>query len=112
MCAWPERLLQLEMKAELFPKSKDPLHCCTRNSAVGFWMKDQPEVVKIVTKTSRDMTGNDSVQSFRKKVEDVQSRAQAEHENNHIVKRAIPEHAHMVMVCNPNRDMAESILKV
>jgi hypothetical protein len=63
------------MKSKLFPKSKDPLHRCTRNSGVSLGTKDQPEVVKIVTKTSRDVTGNDPVQGFRKKVEDVRSRS-------------------------------------
>jgi hypothetical protein len=58
------------------------------------------------------MTGNDPMQSFREKVEDVRSRAQAEHENKRVVKRAVPEHAHVVMVRNPNRDMAESVLEV
>jgi hypothetical protein len=56
------------MKAKLFPKSMDPLHRSTHNSGVGFWMKDQPEVIKIVMKTSWDMMGNDPVQSFRKRL--------------------------------------------
>jgi hypothetical protein len=52
------------------------------------------------------------VQSFRKEVEDVRSRAQAEHENNGVVKHAVPEHAHVVMVRDPNWDMAKCILEV
>jgi hypothetical protein len=65
-----------------------------------------------VAKTKRDVTRDDPVQSFREKVEDVWSRAQAEHENNGVVKLTVPEHAHMVMIRSPNRDMAKCIFEV
>jgi hypothetical protein len=100
------------MESQLFPKSENPLHRCTRNSGVGPRTKDQPEVVKIVTETSWDVMRDDPVQSFREKVEDVRSRAKAEHENYSVVKLAVPEHAHVMVVCSPNWDMAECVLEV
>jgi hypothetical protein len=52
----PKSLLLLEMETQLFPKSENPLHRCTRKSGVSSRAENQPEVVKIVAKTCRNVT--------------------------------------------------------